>query len=330
MEATSSLARERAVPARFTAELAGWRCGLWSNDAAIAARLRSLFDHQCREGSASAALGVLREPEGEDRIRLRPVRGGEPCDLLASLSGPEWRRFVRCEPLDRRVYRDESLGGGPALEMDGFDVRVLHSDRWPLYTLLTFIGLMLHEHSVVSIHAGVCAYQGEAMVLVGPSGSGKSTLAWALQQRGAVCFGDEWAFFTRPDFRLHVLPRPLCLRPGGLEVIGAPPEGMEWHEARAGDPKCTVPVEGRIGTCPQDRVNLWFADGFGPEPEPRPISAGEATRRLLRGLSAGDPSLEGRLGLCADLVARFPCRKLRIGSPQATADLLLADIETRK
>src|SRR5262249_34384944 len=132
-------------------------------------------------------------------------------------------------------------------------------------------------------------------VLCGSSGSGKSTLSYALHRQGADSFGDEWAFFSRPDGRLYVWPRDLYLRPRGLEALTAAPPASGWHETKPGDPKCVFRLAEPGAPCPKDRVDFFFLNGFAPTPHLQPIGGGDAARRLLRGMGLGDPSLAARL-----------------------------------
>lgn len=69
------------------------------------------------------------------------------------------------------------------------------------------------------MHAGVVAWQGEAIVLPGESFAGKSTLIAALVEAGATYFSDEYAVLDANGWVLP-FPRRLSLRDGPLGAAG--------------------------------------------------------------------------------------------------------------
>lgn len=255
-------------------------------------------------------------------IRAWDARG--PVDLAQVFSGPEWTRFLPLPDPTRITYCDRAIDPEPALEVDDDAWKILAPRRWPHYAFLASVWLILREHPIFNLHAATCGFGGQAALLLGRSGSGKSTLAWALRSAGADCFGDEWAFFTLPDYRLHVRASTLNIRPGGAAAIGPEVEASaRWRERKPGDPKHRVRLSTTVGPCPQDRVSLFFLDGFGASPEMSPIAGGEAVRRLLQGMGYGDPSVVSRLDVAAGLIDRYPAWRLKIGPPVDTAALVL-------
>jgi hypothetical protein len=63
----------------------------------------------------------------------------------------------------------------------------------------------------VFVHAGVVAWQGQAIVLPGRSMAGKSTLVRALIEAGATYYSDEYAVLDQQGW-VHPYPRSLSIR----------------------------------------------------------------------------------------------------------------------
>lgn len=251
---------------------------------------------------------------------------GEGCDPGRMFVGPEWKRFTPIEHATRRLYADTLFGGEPALEIVGSEILILRPEHWDIYLFLAHGWLLLQSRKLAIIHAAVAATHGIALVLVGASGAGKSTLSLALMERGADCFGDETAIFHLPDLALFPWPRPLHMRPGGLEALGTLNSGQEWKEFRPGDPKCLVGLTTPKAAFPRDRAAFFFLDGFVERPVISEIGGAEASRRLLKGMVYAEPGPFERLNIAADLVNRYPCYKLSLGKPADTASLLLDHI----
>lgn len=271
-----------------------------------------------------ASCGVSVELGKGPAPVIRAWGTGGPIDLALLFLGPEWKRFRALPHPTRILYSDEALDSEPALEVRDGGWHVLAERRWPHYAFLAAVWLLLRENPLLNLHAGTCGFGGHAALLLGPSGSGKSTLAWALQAAGADCFGDEWAFFTLPDYRLHAVSSSLNIRPGGAAVIGPDVEASaRWRERKPGDPKHRVRLRAAAGPCPEDRVSLFFLDGLAASPETSRMPAGEAVRRVLQGMGYGDPSVAARLDAAAGLIDRCRAWRLKVGSPADTAALVL-------
>ncbi len=268
-----------------------------------------------RVGVDAAVEVFLREPT--PRIRLSFA--GEPCDLSDMFERPGWQRFVREPDAHRVLYRDTVESDRASLEILNGELIVLRPGTWPLYVQIAFLWMALKYYPVINLHAAVSAVQGHALVFLGPSGSGKSTLSWALHAAGADYYGDEWAFFSLPDYRLHTWERSVCLRPGGIEALGSPFEAPQWFENKPGDPKYSAQLRRPEARCPEDRVSLFFMDGFAEQPALVSLRKSEAIRWLIRGMGHGDPDLAPRLEAAAGLVDRYPCWRLRVGPPEETA-----------
>ncbi len=111
-------------------------------------------------------------------------------------------------------YRDTSTNACPRFERDD----PLRPDD------LSFVGrsvvdlvddlhlsIALHATHHVFVHAGVVAWNGNAIIIPGRSRTGKSTLVHALVQAGATYLSDEYALAT-PQGTIAPYPRPIQLR----------------------------------------------------------------------------------------------------------------------
>lgn len=100
--------------------------------------------------------------------------------------------------------------------------------------LLYFVGQ--HTREMLFLHAGVVAWEREAIVIPGRSYSGKTTLVRALLQAGGVYYSDEYAIVDRQG-NVHPFPRNLSIRldAGGLSRTPAAKFG-----AFAGGPPLAV------------------------------------------------------------------------------------------
>jgi hypothetical protein len=306
--------------------LGGWSCRLTSDTSAGTEALARWFGRYRTPGTLATEREirlVLRNPELPE-IRISDADGCYDFSDLAQ--GPEWKRFRSTPDASRRLLADTLLGTEPVLELAPQATRVLQPRLWPLYVSVAWQWLMLRERSLCYLHAAVVAHRGQALALIGTSGAGKSTLALALQAAGADYFGDDGAYFDLPGLRLHPLPRDLCLRSGGIELLGANVGEGSWHELKAGDPKYVVRPERPTRPCPPGEVRLVFLNGFAEQPELAPISGGKASGLLFRQLAYGSPAIAERLTVVAALANRYPCYHLTIGPPHETATLLLQHV----
>ena len=301
--------------------LAGWHCKLTVDAPGREAEVRNLFSKHALPDTGETSSEVFLTLRG-DIPEIRWHECGIPSDLSALLLSPEGKRFSALPDSPGKVYTDTVLGPAPALAISDGAMRVLQSERWPLYLEFVLTWRMLCEGNFVSLHAAVCATEETALVLVGASGSGKSTLSAALSACGADFYGDENVYFHSGTGRLSVRPKTLGLRPGGLALLTAPPSG-QWHEAKPNDPKCMVSLPSPERPCPDERASLYFLDGFAAVPLLQPAPAGETILRLLRGLGHGDPSVSSRLDAASEIAARYPAWKLTLGQPEETARRLI-------
>jgi hypothetical protein len=312
----------------FCAELAGW-CGWLSADTPEGLhQLERVFGSYRCEVAIRPTSGIKVWLGDGSAPRLSIHRNGRSCAFDELLAGLEWRRFVPIRHSARARYGDELFGSAPILEAHEEGFVVLRPELWPGLAQLAFVWLCLQEAAIISLHAAVSAAASHSLVLLGPSGAGKSTLSWALHQQGADYYGDEWTFFTLPEHHQYVWQRNLYLRPGGLQALDTPPESLTWYEAKPGDPKCIVPLPKPSRPCPRDNALLCFLNGFAEKPDLTPMPGGEAARRLLQSMGYADPSVVARLEVAAGLANHYPCLRLTLGPPDATAALLLAHVRS--
>ncbi|MSP59306.1 MAG: hypothetical protein EXR72_03015 [Myxococcales bacterium] len=118
----------------------------------------------------------------------------------------------------------------------------------------------------IFVHAGVVAWNGQAIVIPGSSRSGKSSLVAALVRAGATYYSDEYAVFDERG-RVHPYARPLGLRTEGSDVAHRHP----------------VEELGGVAGSAALPVGLVIATGYraGTSWRPRRLTAGQATLALL-------------------------------------------------
>jgi hypothetical protein len=310
------------------AGIAGWACRISADTPQGERYLLNAFGDHRPTGRPAVVSEILLQSSQPEPV-LTVLRGAEALDVGQLLSGPDWKRFQPVTWDGRPCFTDEVFGPEPAFELTQSGVRVVRRERTGVYLQAVYGALMIDELAPVLLHAATVAAGGSTLLLIGDSKAGKSTLCWALQSIGAEYFSDESAVFTPPGFELYVTPRPLCLRPGALSCLGGPEPAGQWYEAIPGDPKLEVFVPPSDRECPRERVQLLFVDGFAEKPALTEMPGGEAARRVLRSMRCRPHGIIERLELAADLVSRYPCRRLKIGSPHETADLLLRSVGAR-
>lgn len=158
---------------------------------------------------------------------------------------------LRCFTLFADHYR---LFSGSSIE-DLYDA--FESD------LLYFVGQYTRE--MLFLHAGVVAWEQEAIVIPGRSYSGKTTLVRALLHAGCVYYSDEYAIVDKQG-NVRPFPRRLSIR---LEAGGL-----------SRTPACNL---GASSGGPPLAVKLVIVTRYRPEAQWRPktLSPGSAMLRLL-------------------------------------------------
>ena len=117
--------------------------------------------------------------------------------------------------------RDVTAAARPPLTLyDGASRIARSADREHVLDLLDAtlrVGVADLSPSRLFIHAGVVAYEGEAILVAGGSLAGKTTLVQALLARGATYYSDD-AAVVDDEGRVHPFAKPLAVR----ESVHAP------------------------------------------------------------------------------------------------------------
>ncbi|MBV9866993.1 MAG: hypothetical protein JO316_16695 [Abitibacteriaceae bacterium] len=211
------------------------------------------------------------------RIGIRANNAQTLERMLAALP-PDWK--VSSQPVVERLY--SVIADGAIATQDGksrvrrFNLlygdwtrlaRSLEADQ-VFEALENDMQLYVAEHAPrrVFVHAGVVAWDGQAIVVPGRSFTGKTTLVTALVQAGATYYSDEYAVLDAQG-RVHPYARPLSIR-------GAPTEKPTRHSAAS--------LGGRVGRQPLP-VGLVVLSEYKDKGKwkPRQVSAGQGALGLL-------------------------------------------------
>ena len=184
------------------------------------------------------------------------------------------------------------------------------------------------DAEVPRLLAGRCVFHAAAagaVLVVGESRAGKSTLVTALVARGLAYLTDDGAV-VEEDGSVTPYPRRIGLRPGGLALLGPPGQRFVRLSYELDDrPRIEylVPTAEATATAPARVQVLAFLEREGTTYGERPLSAAEATARLLvHARQTDDPGRDLRRAL--RLVASAPARRVVTGgSPSAIAEALL-------
>jgi hypothetical protein len=191
----SDSTRDGAMPARATIRPQLERAVTFVNEGA---RVRV-------EANSSRAVGLIERvlPVGS---RLEQSHDPDVVFALSTAAG------IESDGASHHLYRNSTL-----LESSP-DLDVLLQR---LESELHF-AVASNARSALFVHAGVVAWEGQAILLPGPSMSGKSSLVAALLRAGAEYYSDEYAVI---DGQGHVHPyaKPLLLRsPEGRRCLASP------------------------------------------------------------------------------------------------------------
>jgi hypothetical protein len=175
-------------------------------------------------------------------------------------------------------------------------------------------------------HSAVVERGGWAVLLVGPSGIGKSTTTWALTHHGFRYVSDELAPIEPGGLRVHPFAR-------ALRVKAEPPASFPLPaQAMRTDRTIHVPLDAVPGglckkSLPLGPVIFLDRSPRAAAPAIRPLSAAEATARLLS--NALNPLAHHRGGMdAAAVIARgAPCLSLDLGELDATCRLVRTTME---
>lgn len=231
----------------------------------------------------------------------------------------------------------DNQGGTTIVGADGRTSRWRDEDE-PLVALFDAIvgGLIaaLAETGILTIHAGVVALEGRALLVAGRSGRGKTTLVLAMLRRGLDLLSDELALLAPDDRTVLPYPRGLHIRPGAVDLFPelgfiadvSPSElggGSTWAvgpAALAQAFRTQVAESARLTA-----IVLLDGDPVGDAaPDLSPVPGAIATMELLRGTPAASWDFDGVLARLPRIVADVPCARLRSGRLDDTVDAILA------
>ena len=183
----------------------------------------------------------------------------------------------------------------------------------------------------LSIHAGVVAHAGKAMLLPGAPGAGKTTTTAGLVHAGFRYLSDEVALLTRDSFEVYPVPVSVTIKETGLETVTALfPDAAQLDAHWRADGKYVrylsppaeslPPVDGRpypIGMIAFPRYAPGETTRFSP------VSKAEALRRLMGEclIIPGDLTAEDVAGIVR-WVRSIDCCELAVASLDDAAQLL--------
>lgn len=185
-----------------------------------------------------------------------PAADDEPVDRLYSLyvGGPDDGAGITRQ---HRLYEDwtatrRSIDLEPVLEKLEWYARVYVAEN---------------AEDRIFVHAGVVAWEGEAILLPGTSMSGKTTLTGELARIGASYFSDEYAVLDDEGL-VHPFPKPLSVREEGST------EQREVDPGVYGTKQATEPLPvGLVVVGSYEEGGTW---------QPEPMTPGQGTLELLK------------------------------------------------
>lgn len=179
----------------------------------------------------------------------------------------------------------------------------------------------------LTLHAGVVARGGRALIVPAASGSGKTSLTCALLRAGCAYLSDEAAVIDPATLLAHPYSKPLGIkdREWLAEQIGPLPSGPEcWDLSTAGTWRIHP---GRFAACQEEPVPVgWIVVPDGRSdvaPSPRPLARADALRALLN--NCFNPDLHGAraIAVLSELVKTAQCYTMALGPPAETARTLM-------
>ena len=176
------------------------------------------------------------------------------------------------------------------------------------------------------LHCSAVERDGRVLLMTGASGSGKSTLATLLALEGWRFLGDEFAFVSLTDGRIHPFPRAASLKNDAVAAVQA--RGGSVWPVLEGTPK------GRIGywSAPGDAIarmdeaappKLLLFPRFGTAESVEPMAPSEAFVRLTQASTNYVALGQTGFSALARLVQSVPA--LAIGYPDSATGLAMVD-----
>ena len=244
-------------------------------------------------------------------------------DLLSTEAGPDGEGFVVDGPFGHPPQVELVLGGDRRTRPAGFAQAALVSRL--------NLRLLDSDPERLHVHAAAVGLGEVGVVLAARSGTGKSTTTAALVLDGWSYLSDESVALSAGSSLLTGVPKPLSLTPNAIALLSD-----KYPLARFGPPDA---VAG-----PAIHKSLWSASGLGGEvretigcgvvavlerpvddvrdPHATPLSAAEATVRLLELTQDFERFGPDGLETLATLCAQSQCIRLSLGDLAQTTQLL--------
>ena len=179
------------------------------------------------------------------------------------------------------------------------------------------------------LHASAVSIDGEAVIFVATSHGGKTTLALSLAQAGCGFLSDEIAWIGEDSRTIEPFPRRVNLRHSSLELLGLDPaadEGRRPAGAMADGVSLDIDdiAPGSLAkSAPLGAIV--FLNGFADSPRIEKIPKIDAARELSRHSLLPANNVVGALLDFVKITEKADCLRLAMGTPQATAELILSD-----
>jgi hypothetical protein len=268
-------------------------------------------------------------PEPPGAVRL-PCAGG-----LVRLTGPGRVTKVLAESLSTLSIPSEAL---PVLEItlspdartaDGIvDGRPMWSIALPAGALVgTLLGQVVGTLTtlltrLLFVHAGVVAFDGRGMILVGESGAGKTSTVAALVRRGATYLSDEVALLDPEAGVVIPFTLPMAVKPWTRRAAGVLPPGRTVHRERGVD----LWFPQRLDPAPALVEVFILLDHGGQEARLKPLSRGAMLLALARHASSFKQQhrVNAAFAGFAQLLRSARTMVFETPRPAAHADLLVA------
>lgn len=203
-----------------------------------------LFGLNIRSDIELPELPASANGEPQVRIRLSDVDEGEQSLTIAGV--------VRFEVVEGSEIRVAPIAGAAERNIR-------------LYLLGSAMGMLLHQRSLLPLHANAIEVGGRAVAFMGPSGSGKSTLAAWFHDHGYRVLADDVCVLRLDDGCVPVVvPGMARLRlwKDVLQASGKEPETFERSYAGAEDwEKYDVPLDRELETADRPLAGVYLLQG---------------------------------------------------------------------
>ncbi len=200
------------------------------------------------------------------------------------------------------------------------------------YQVIEHMSWSLTRYS--QIYAAFVAKEAGGLLIPGRTHIGKTTLALTLWELGWTMYSDDLAVLQPESGLFFPFPRALKLEGRTLEHLKAPALGNElrlgppdysdpfayfhpsWLSPKRGGDHLPKPVEARWIVFPRHRARA------RNKPDLRPLTRGQALRRLVPHAFATQEFGVRGLEILSDLVSRTAPYELVLGSPEENCRLI--------